>query len=540
MRPANMIRAAMLAMALAALAQGAIARPPTPADLAACDSLLAHYVRAVLDDDLTGAAACWRPADFAASTRLGITFTDAPLKVDGDSPLWLRRDALRTGRLACRRERPQPGSRTADETAGSGAVRQELSFTADTDTIRFTYHFRRTDDRWLLASPVALAREGNGVAGRYVVLHDVRTTRSGLSTAAAVARLDSCVEAMADDLGMSNADRERLQQGGLGYLLADPGTVTQLAGAPTIGVANLQQDVVITSHPCHAHELAHLVLAAWLRELPTYMLPVLQEGVAVHLGGRWGRHPRVMERVGRVSLAEGWVKLDDLLTRSGFQALPPDLSYAPAGTFAGYLLDTYGPAGLRAACLAAANDLTTLTMLDRVAVQDRLARALAGDWPSIATDFSRHVARSVGTGISPGAAAASPSTPGATLAGRRCRVAITFEADTVTIAVDPVGPGTMGNGALLFGGGELAMPADGLFAEHFPGRTCHDESHALLFSPEEAKLYDYRLQSLVALHAEGFWPSPDFHARHGGGIRIRVDRRLWPEGAVALVEPEGG
>jgi hypothetical protein len=553
-----MIRAALLTAVLSALPPlppcvGAQALAPpappltaaqtfAPADFAACDSLLAGYIWSVLAGDVTAAAACWRPADLAASTRLGITFPDAPLKVDGDSPLWLRREALRARRLTCRREPPQPGSGGTGESEGiddPGAVRQDLSFTADADTIHFTYHFRRTAGSWRLASPVALAREGDGVAGRYVVLHDIRTKRSGTSSAAAVAMLDSCVEAMADRLGMSGADRERLRQGRLGYLLADPGTVTRLAGAPTIGVANLQQDVVITSHPCHAHELAHLVVTAWLRELPTYMLPVLQEGVAVHLGGRWGRHPRVMERVGRVTLTDGWVALDDLLTRDGFQALPPDLSYAPAGTLAAYILDAYGPAGLRAACLAVADDLETLTTLDDAAVQDRLSRALGSEWPRIAADFNRHLARPVASGIVPGAATAPPAMPDTTLDGGRCRVAITFDADKVTVTVDPVGSAALAGGALLFGGSDRALPPNTLYAEHFPGRTCHDESHALLFTAEEAKLYDYRLQSLVALHAEGFWPSPDYHDQHSGGIRLSVDRRLWPEGAIVLVEPDG-
>lgn len=537
-----MIRAALIAAGLTVQPRGAAAQPPVPADLTACDSLLAGYVQTVLAGDQAGAAACWRPADLATSTRLGITFTDAPLKVDGDSPLWLRREALQTGRLAVRRERPQPGSGAAAEAGGAddpGAVRQDLSFMADADTIHFTYHFRRTAGTWRLASPVALAREGDGVAGRYVVLHDIRTARAGTSPAAAVAMLDSCVEAMADRLDLSETDRERLQRGRLGYLLADPGTVTRLAGAPTIGVANLQQDVVITSHPCHAHELAHLVLAAWLRELPTYMLPLLQEGVAVHLGGRWGRHPRVMERVGRVTLADGWVTLDDLLTRNGFQALPPDLSYAPAGTFAGYILDTYGPSGLREACLAAAGDLTTVTRLDGAGVQGRLACALRSEWPRIAADFNRHASRPVASGIAPGAGAAASANPKALLDGERCRVEISIDVDTVSIAIDPAGTGDLAGGALTFGGDGRAMPANALYAEHFPGREYHGESHALLFTTEEAKLYDYRLQSLVALHAEGFWPSTGYRGRPGGGIRFRVDRGLWPAGTAALVELDG-
>lgn len=59
---------------------------PNPADIAACDRLLATYLEAAASADPATAAACWRPSDIAAAARLGSTYTDAPFKLDSDSP----------------------------------------------------------------------------------------------------------------------------------------------------------------------------------------------------------------------------------------------------------------------------------------------------------------------------------------------------------------------------------------------------------------------------------------------------------------------
>lgn len=372
---------------------------------------------------------------------------------------------------------------------------------------------------------------------RYVGLVDARSAvGTGAAPDRAAALLDSCVAAIAERLALAAADRERLAVGKFGYLLTDPDEVERLASAPTVGVANLQQDVVITSHPCHAHELAHLVAHAWLRDLPPFMLPLLQEGTAVQLGGRWGRHPRVMERLGRTSLSGGWVTLDDLLTRDGFQAQPADLTYAPAGAFVGFILQQYGARGLRAACLAAGGDAESLSRLDADAVKTRLAGALGTDWRTLAEAFAEYAAAPVSSGILPGWGSAPAATMPRTASGR---LQVTIDdadaADAVGIEVRAMDVDAVA-GAILFGGGAADAPSNALFSEHFPGRVYRGESHALVFTQDEAKLYDYRLQMLVALHAEGFWPSDSYLDEGGARLRFRVDRALWPAGRRTLVE----
>lgn len=520
---------AALAVLCSLMATARAATPVGAGDLAACDSLVASYLAAVAAGDTASASSCWRGSDLASAARLGITCVGMPLKVDGDSPLWWARPAVPAAAPPLRREAPVA--------AADGTVTVALVVGDGADTLRFAYSLARDHGAWRLASPVTLAAEaaGDAVAGRYVRLHGYPAGPGGGGDAgrrAALAALDSCVAAMLDRLDADADLRARLEAGKLGYLLLPPGDVARLAGAPTVGVANLQHDVVVSSHPCHAHELAHLVVNAWLREAPAFMLPILQEGIAVRLGGRWGRHPRVLERVGRTSLAAGWVTLDELLERDAFARLPADLSYAPAGAFAGYILDTFGADGLRRACLAASGPLAAVRGWEREGIGRRLAEALACDWADIAGGMARRAELPAGSGLAAGLAAPLPEA-----ATRVCRDGGCFSIAVGEAFVDIVfsgEPGPPAEGALLFGGGDAAAGPNALFAEHFPGRAWEGQTHGLLVSAEEARLYDYRLQMLVALHAEGFWPDPAWRDARTGGCAMHLDRELWPGGRLEV------
>lgn len=461
------------------------------------------YVQHVLAGDLVAAAACWREEDLASSRRLGITYTDQPLKVDGDSPLRRAVEALRDG--------------TASWSLADGAdvAAVDLVLRAGNEEIRHAYHVVAADGGWRLASPVTLATATlPAEIGSYVTLHGA----PGM-----VALLDSCVADMAARLQIPPDRLAPIAQAKLGYLCVPAAEVERLAGAPTVGVTNLQHDVVITSHPCHAHELAHLVVNAWLGELPLYTLPLLQEGAATHLGGRWGRHPRVLDRVGRTTLADGFVSLDDLLTRDDFHAQSADVTYAAAAVFVGFLRERFGAAGLRAAYLACSGTAAEVAAWSSDDVQRRLAGALAVAWPDLVADFAAYVGTASPAAVEPGCAA-SPSPFMSRAVGDSLRIEIRRTEDTVAFHLQA----TRGEarGAILFGAGNDHSPSNDLFAEQFPGRPYHGERCGVLFAPDEVKVYDYRRQLLTGLHAEGFWPSTTYATADGRTLTFTIDREL--------------
>lgn len=488
-----------------------------PVDLSSADDHLDFYLKAVLSGDLATARSCWRPADLAASDRLGITYTDQPLKIDGDSPIWRLLEPLRSGQV---RYHMDPPVRHSDGWF-AGSVQIPVVIQQGSQEVQHDYLQVPSDGGFLLASPLQMVIEaGPQVEGRHITVYDRRPGASGALPDFQVALLDSCLESMAHRCGVPLPVDARL-----GYLLTDPATVELLAGAPTVGVANLQTDVVVTHHPCHAHELAHLLAGLWLEDLPLFTLPLLQEGLAVQLGGRWGRHPRVLDRLGRTSLIDGWVSLDDLLTRAGFQTMSADLTYPPAGVFVGFLLEEFGPDGLRRAYRACSGTAFEVAGWNVAEVGARLGEALGVSWEQVQERFEAWLAKPVDLMVMPGFTP-SPLSASWNRQGSRLEVVATYASLDVFNFRVRASSGTP-SGAILVGGGGPPAGPNALFIEHFGQRHYGGETHGLLFSPGEVKIYDYRLQMLIALHAEGFWPSDTLVSGDGTELHFRV--RGWRE-----------
>jgi len=374
------------------------AAQPSELDLGECSRHLKAYLDAVITGDLESARTYWRPPDLEAASRLGLSYHGPWLKVDSDSPIWSFVEHLRRDDVHYTAMPPQ-------EFAGGpldGVVNIRLTFDQQGQRTTFRYYFDRIDETWLLASPVRLVCEqGPSVPTHWVTVYDRRFAMSATLPPRLIALLDSCVAVVADQLAFTPEQLALLERERLGYLLAGPEWVEQLAGAPTVGVANLQQDVVVTSHPCHAHELAHLLVNFWLGELPLYTLPLLQEGIATHLGGRWGRHPRVLHRVGHTTLTDGLLTLDELLTYNQFHGQSADLTYPPAGVFAGFVLERYGPDGLRRAYQSVSGTWEEVSSWNAAVVKARLSAALGVSWTTLADEFSTFVAEPARAGGTP-------------------------------------------------------------------------------------------------------------------------------------------
>jgi len=514
------------------------------------------YVEAVGRGDLDRAATFWRPEDLAAASRLGITHPDPLLKVDSDSPLWRVQSTLLDTTLADYKFGP-----AVELKAGplAGNIVLLLRVYEGAQRLAKQYFFQPDGQGGLLLASQArwLAEQGPGTPGRYVTVFERRPDRSWDLPPHLLPALDGAVAQMAARLQLPADRLAVLAEQKLHYLLAHPTVVEALAGAPTVGVANLQVDMVITHHPWHAHELAHLLVNVWLENPPLYALPLLQEGLATHLGGRWGRHARVLDRVGRAAWQAGLVTLDDLLTRSAFFGQPADLTYAPAGVFCGFLLDEFGPRALREAYLAGSGTLDEVAGWSVAEAQDRLGGALGAPWERIAARFAAYLA--AGPQLEPGlrpvrgdalwaddgagagepvAADAGTGDAGTPAAARPTVAAVRWEAPDGALGISVLGREGAPRAAILAGGADPtgADHAPALFAEHLPDRPYRGESHLLLLDSAEARLYDLRTETLIALHSEGFWPTAGTDApyvrRGGRGVCVQL--------AAGLAVPRDG
>lgn len=492
---------------------------------AAVDSprqVVLDYCAAVTQGDWERARRCWSPTELAHAERLGTRYRGVPIKIDTASPLILWRTALVRGEASV-----HCGAAVEEE----GWARVEVAVRTPADSASVTYHLAPTAEGWRLVSPVTALAEGWPV--RETAFLRLRQQPPRCLPQAAVARLDSAAARICRQLGASEARVETLRRCKIDYSYADSAAVEALALAPTVGVALLQTDAVVTSEPCHLHELAHLLVNFCAGEVGLFVAPLLLEGTAVHLGGRWGRAPDALGELGRYVLRERLLSLDDLLTWDGFQANPADLTYAPAGLVVGRLLDRLGAETFLTLYRALSGSLPEVRAITAEGARARLAAALGVPFAEFAADVGRDAGASGAGPLDPGLPGEGPAPPDtiAIVTGPGLQVCITRAREWLHFAVESADESA--SGALLMkprtgAVDQCVFSAGRSFAKQLPGLEQRGEPVALIFDAGEIGLYDFTCDLLLAKHVEEFRPAPGYASDAGRRLRFGVRAALLP------------
>ena len=492
------------------------AGPASPEELAA------GYLQAVLSENWAAVEALWLSEDVDASGRLGITYRGQPFKLDSASLVVLERAGIQSGEIA----------------VSVGAVIDEGSFTrirfrlqAGKETATADYYAVCTDNTWrFVSSTTALASTWERRETEFLRLRIQPTKRISED---AIHLLDGFIGETCERLGVSADRLELLRAEKFDYTLCDEAAVAEIVGAPTRGAALLQTDAVVTSEPCHLHELAHLLVNFALQELPLYTLPFLQEGTAVILGGRWGRTSEVMQGLGKYSLQCGMIKAEELLSWQDFESQSADWTYAPSGVLVGFLLDTLGSQCFLQLYGQLSGSFSDLRRLDQKTIQERIRIATGTDWETLQGELADHLDSLSCGGILP--ADDWSGEPAVRMQEEGLAVTIVRDGRWLCWEVGArVQPPAC---AVLFHdtnpGADLAgasMAASRIFAEQFPDRVYGGELMAAVFTPGEIGFYDFRTDLLVAKYVESFCPEQSLITDGGNGLRFRIRGDLLPNG----------
>ena len=146
--------------------------------------------------------------------------------------------------------------------------------------------------------------------------------------------LDSFVEEMLNTLNFTQEEKQKLTNEKIYYVFCkDEDEIQKLTGFKTIGIYNLACDYIVSTYNCHFHEICHLLMNYKLRQVPLYTHPFMQEGFAVGFGGRGGRNPEVIRKVGEYLLNSGIMELPALYTKDGFNSEDASMTYPVVGFY---------------------------------------------------------------------------------------------------------------------------------------------------------------------------------------------------------------
>ncbi|MCM2271003.1 MAG: hypothetical protein NDJ18_00390 [candidate division Zixibacteria bacterium] len=479
---------------------------------------LQYYFDLLSSENYESAAMLWSPAAQERSSRFRINYTDIPIRVDATSPV--------VRNLPTMRYHITPAAKQAVSLEDNGRVMQmEYSSIVSDQLVRWPYYAERQGEYYQFIYPQDFYTAAWPIVeSKYFRIH-AHPDKQVYLNPAALEEADRFVERLCDSLKIDKAVRATMAGSRIEYFFCDSdSTVAVITGQRTKGMLDLASNDIISADFPHFHEVAHLLINISLKEIPLQTLPLLREGFAVREGGRWGKRATALLDLGVYLYKEKLVELDSILTAEAFESSAgADIAYPVAGLFVSYVIEKATLPGFWKLYRELSFTDLTLDTLGHLAIRRKLVAATGvADWNAMLEDFSAYLDR-VSDAVAVARAGNADGTKEVANGGNfkvsqsKEWVCFEFKGDTGAV-----------HGNMLFQkDARLAGGRSHLFEEQYGlGQTFEGYRYGVRFDQNEAGLYDYATNELVAKYIWGINPSADYFDETNRVIRIRFRAEL--------------
>ena len=478
---------------------------------------LTDYFDMLRSGNIESAGYMWTESALERSSRFGITYTDIPLKIDATSPIIRHLDMMK-GHL----QRPV---KNLDRLANGAFSRMTFATVVMGKLIEHDYWAARDGEYYWLCYPQDFfSRDWEIVESKYLRIHVHPDMRQYLNEVT-LEDADRGVEHLAKVLGLDTKFIGRMSEVKIEYFYCNhDSTVKEITGHLTKGTTDLASNDIISAFFPHYHELVHLLVNMKMHEMPLYTLPLMREGIAVHHGGRWGKAPSALDDLGGFLVKEKFIEIDSILTLADFERnAQADIAYPVAGLFAGYLMGKLGWDGYQRLYLELSGEFDSLYAMGKETIKTHFLAAVGIDtWDNLIADFIDYI---ITRGeedrvIKPGALAKGDKVLS------NDRVIIKENGDWMSFEFK--GGESQPAGNLLFGHDKRLVDAHSFsFDEQYPDSVSFDGYRfGIRYDTNEAGLYDYVSNQLVAKYIWGITPSEDYYDQSTQRIAISLRKDL--------------
>lgn len=511
------VRQIVIALCIAAAVAVGPAAVPVSANTQAV-ATLEEYLDLLYSGNIESAAMFWTESIQERGARFNITYTNIPIKHDCNSPFLRSMDLMREFIGA-------PVTRIRSLRAGQ-LVQLESEKVVGQQVIKHTYYTWLRDGYFWLAYPQDFSTvDWPIVETMYFRIH-VHPDRRRFLNQCVLDEADNFVKAMLDTLGIGGNLKKEFAEKKIEYFYVDSdSTIESWTGYLTKGMYDLPTNDILSSVFPHYHELTHLLVNARLHSMPLYTLPLVREGVAVRYGGRWGKNAAALIDLGVFLQREEIVPFDSILTMNGFATFAgADIAYPVAGVFVYFLLDRLGLEKFLDVYLAVSGEFNAINSLSPPQIQQQFADLCGFDsWSAVVADLDRYLDETL--------ARQAVARPGVSDKGKVVCTGKDFRVlnDKEWLGFEFTIPesDTLA-GTLLWGQDQrLLKGASTLFQEHF-GETMPfgGYRYGVRFDRNEAGLYDYGTNQLMAKYIWGITPSENYLDESSRTIRIQFKRDI--------------
>jgi hypothetical protein len=475
------------------------------------------YLRAVKTENWAEAQSFWLNSEIERSRRMGILYDNIYAKYDCSSPLINSPQYILDVTV-----------NPAVEFISDDKARVQVSVLSFRDSTTIPYYLKKENGSWRLCSPMAIYTSGwDSIQTRYVKLFYSDKSRINRF---ALNRLDAFIDSLSMILDIAPERMRHLQEVKLDYYLCSQEEIELVTGFKAQGMTNFQFDAVITQHLPHTHELVHFMINYTLRELPLYTLPVIQEGLACCLGGRWGKAPEVIFYWGSASQSLGFGDLEEIMDFSGFHhgQATSDISYALSALVVKTMIDDFGIAKFKDYYRAVSGTGYEVASLPAEIAKLKAEEVFGTTWDEFKADYLKLADSYKYYGILPVGSIEGrlikQLKSGGTCAG-------IFEGDRfyyfkIVLAYEK----TRGDILLSEKGEPIEEEYRSKFYhDHLPGEKYEGERYGIQFSRDETGLYDFYTNCLLTKYIPGFSPDDNYWDGEKREIMFKLDKTLLDE-----------
>ncbi|HKK21323.1 MAG TPA: hypothetical protein VJ983_07620 [candidate division Zixibacteria bacterium] len=497
----------------------------TPALRAETDvQMLANYFDLLASGNYESAGYLWADPCLERANRFDIQYEDIPLKVDCASPIVRNLDVMK--------HYFTPPVRNATHLNPGNYSMMEFKAVVGAEEVKYDYYaMQQGDYHYLIYPEDYYCKDWPVIETRYFRIH-YHPSLKGFLNPVVLDQADKYVDRIADSLKLSKDDLKVLSEKKIEYFYCNgDSTVKQLTGHMVKGTYDLASNDVISSFFPHFHEVTHLLVNLKLHKLPLYTLPIMREGIAVYYGGRWGKAPASLMALGGFLYNDTIVSLDSILTMTGFDhSSGADVAYPVAGLFAGYLRSDLGLSKFFDLYLHLSGKFDTLNAMSIDDVEGIIEAALGKkSWDDVTKDFGDYVRIAVAddSDLLPGQLSDAKESL------KESNLVIYDDKDWASlIFTAPADQPPTGN--VLFGmDPQLKGAQSSLYESHYTdSSTFEGYRYGIRFDQNEAGLYDYATNTLVAKYIWGITPSDAYYDKQDHKIFLK-----WKKSALNSAMP---
>jgi hypothetical protein len=480
-----------------------------------------EYFNLLVSGNFESASYMWTESAQERSSRFGIVFDDIPVKADALSPI--------VRNLPVMRDHLQPPVKRHERLSGEDFVRLQYSAVVEGQLVTHDYYaIGQQDWYWLIYPQDYYCRDWPVMETKYFRIH-YHPDQKKMLNPVVLDDADLMLARLAADLGLSSGQLRQIEQSKIEYFYCDSDeTVESITGYRVKGTLDVASNDIVSAFFPHYHELCHLLVNIRLQRLSLYTAPLLREGLAVHFGGRWGKAPAVLVELGAFLHQQEIMTPDSLLTMTSFERnATADIAYPVAGLMTGYLIDRVGLEKYLELYRNASGRFDYVHKLSAADMRTLIQNALGlTSWAEVLTGLDRYITDK----LTAGSGSAAGQLKGRSIAST-AGVAVTGSGEWYGFSVQPENPGAV-DVTILFGRDKALDGAYSLLYNEQFGDSVMTEGFrfGVRMDHNEAGLYDYATNHLLAKYILGITPSPEYLDPETGAVAVKFRHALLGKG----------